>query len=316
MLAALLATAIMNPAPEAPIKNKLVEAGKFSLIYDAATGEKEPWCLNDHCFIKGPDHKWHMFGITHVKPFRFNIDPGKNLAHATADTLTQSPWKKEPFAMTADFEKHGELLFWAPHIVKNGDIYYMFVCAGSPDHGAYRIHVNTSKDLWSWKRESVNPIVTDGFDGRDPMVIRDGDRWILYYTATSTPKYGNHVVKAITSPDLLRWGRPRIVFTHDRKGDFAGPTESPFVVRRGKSYYLFCCDGGTINVYQSGDPYEFSYYNRVGEIFAHASEIIRDEKGKWYISHVGWQEGPLSIAPLKWLDGLDKESSSIEAAPK
>ena len=41
-----------------------VAAGEFKKIYDPSVNEKEPWYINDHCFIRGRDGIWHMFGIT------------------------------------------------------------------------------------------------------------------------------------------------------------------------------------------------------------------------------------------------------------
>ncbi|RYD39499.1 MAG: hypothetical protein EOP85_15825, partial [Verrucomicrobiaceae bacterium] len=201
--------------------------GEFKEIYDPATPE-EAWCLNDHTFVKGPDGLWHMFGITHIKPFEFFKDPGRNLAHATANSLLQSPWKKEPFALTAE-EKYGEHFFWAPHVMKVGDLYHMYVCAGAKEGHDYAIHHLTSADLWKWERDPRNPVLVDGFDGRDPMLLRAGDRWILYYTANSEKKGGNHIVAAVTSTDLVHWSDRKVVFNHPRTGTFAGPTESPFV---------------------------------------------------------------------------------------
>jgi len=89
----------------------LVEAGRFTQIFDPKAGETEPWCINDHTFICGADGAWHVFGITHILPVNFARDPGKNLLHATAKTLTQTPWHKERFAVTADWDKYGEWLF-------------------------------------------------------------------------------------------------------------------------------------------------------------------------------------------------------------
>src|ERR1039458_8949022 len=85
----------------------LVEAGKFTEVFDPKAGEKDPWCINDHTFVRGPDGTWHVFAITHILPVNFARDPGKNLLHATAKSLTQSPWHKEPFAVTADWDKYG-----------------------------------------------------------------------------------------------------------------------------------------------------------------------------------------------------------------
>lgn len=301
MIVSLLAAAALSPA---------FTVGEFRLIYDPAEGASEPWCLNDHTFVKGPDRKWHMFGITHVKPFEFFKDPGRNLAHATADSLLQQPWRKEPFALTVD-PAYGEHFFWAPHVVKVGRTFHMFVCAGAKEGHEYALHHLTSKDLWKWERDPKNPILVDGFDARDPMLLKDGKTWILYYTANSDKTGGHHIVAAVTSPDLKHWSPRKTVFTHARTGTFAGPTESPFVVRRGKRYYLFVTDNDVVHAYASEDPLHWEAARHVGEFKGHACEVVRDEKGNWFISHVGWMSGGLHLAPLTWHDGLDGEGASL-----
>jgi hypothetical protein len=294
-------------------RKTLVEAGEFKTFFAA----EEPWCLNDHTLVQDPDNVWHMFGITHEKPFDYAKDPATRLAHATAATLLQSPWDAHPPAIIADWEKHREFLLWAPHVVKHEGLYYMFVCVGDRDtHNAYRIHLLTSRDLKGWTRHPHNPLVIDGFDGRDPMVLRVGDRWVLYYTANSTPNAGNHIVAAVTSKDLVHWSDRRVVLVHPRAGNYGGPTESPFVVRRGERYYLFVCDNLWTNVFVSRDPYRWDFAERVGRINAHACEVVRDADGRWRITHAGWHLGPLKIAPLRWKDGLDDAAASIAPAAK
>jgi beta-xylosidase len=291
---------------------RLVEAGKFTEIYDPTFGGKEAWSINDHTFIRGPDKKWHVFGITHILPLDFFKDPGKQLLHATADSLTQRPWHREAFAVVADAERYGEWLLWAPHVIQHDGTYYMFVCVGNKSGHQYKIHLLTSKDLWHWDRAPENPLLTDGFDARDPCVLRLEKEWVLYYTATSSPEGGHHIVACVISHDLRHWTGRRVVFTHPREGTFGGPTESPFVVRRGSSYYLFACDGGTINVFLSKDPFHWEMTGQVGTIYAHASEVVRDVDGKWYISHAGWEKGGLALAPLIWHDGLDEADASLK----
>jgi hypothetical protein len=289
----------------------LVEAGKFTEIFDPGVIPQGPWCINDHAFVYGPDRRWHIFGISHILPLDFFKDPGKQLLHATATNLTQTPWRAEPFVIKADWERHREWLLWAPHVVRHENVFYMFVCVGNDRGHDYRIHLLTSQDLWHWERSSANPMLTDGFDGRDPNVVQLEGKWALYYTATAQPEGGNHVVACVTGSDLEHWSGRKVVFTHPRKGTFGGPTESPFVLRRGRTYYLFACDGGTINVYRSSDPFHWDVQDKVGTIYAHASEVVRDLDGKWYISHAGWEHGGLSLAPLVWRDGLDNATTSL-----
>ncbi|HVU28292.1 MAG TPA: hypothetical protein VHG71_11230 [Verrucomicrobiae bacterium] len=296
----------------APDQKVLVDAGEFKTIFAA----EEPWCVNDHTFVQGPDKTWHLFGITHPKPLDFFKDPGRQLCHATAETLLQTQWQAQPFAVKADWEKYREFLLWAPYVVHDNGVYYMFVCVGDKDTHRYRIHLLTSPDLKEWTRSPDNPMVVDGFDARDPFVMRVGDEWALYYTATTTPERGNHIVACVTSKDLVHWSNRKVVFIHPRAGTFGGPTESSFIVRRGNNYYLFVCDNDWTDVYLSHDPFHWDFNQKNTRIKSHASEIVRDTDGKWYISNTGWMSGPVSLAPLNWHDGLDDAPTNILPAEK
>jgi beta-fructofuranosidase len=294
----------------APSTRTLVEAGALKTIFAA----EEPWCVNDHTLIQGADKTWHLFGITHPKPLDFFKDPGRRLAHAIATSLTQSPRQAQPPAITADWGRYQEYLLWAPHVVRHQGIYYMFVCAGDKGTHRYRLHLLTSADLKDWKRSPANPLLSDGFDGRDPMVMQVDDGWVLYYTATTTPEGGNHIVACVTSKDLIHWNDRKVVFVHPQVGTFAGPTESPFVVRRGANFYLFVCDNDWTDVYLSDNPYSWDFAQKAGRIHTHASEIVRDTNGKWFITHAGWMNGPISLAPLQWHDALDNAPTSLAPA--
>ena len=41
-----------------------------------------------------------------------------------------------------------------------------------------RIHLATSDDCVSWSRHPSNPLLIDGYEARDPMVLRVGERWV------------------------------------------------------------------------------------------------------------------------------------------
>lgn len=277
-----------------------VKAGNFVKIYDPSIGESEPWYINDHAVAQGLDGTWHLFGITNPEP----INPiNKHLAHATADSLTQQMWVKQPFALETDWENWREVHLWAPHVVYHDGLFYMFYAAGDPDHARYKIHLVTSKDLWTWGRHPENPMVVDGYDARDPMVLRVGDIWVMYYTATSRPEGGNHIVAYRTSRDLVHWSKRGVAFTDPSQGTWGGPTESPFVVRRGSYYYLFIGPrGGYVgtDVFASQDPFHWDPEDLVGHIESHAAEVIQDEDGRWYITSAGWGQGGVYLAPLEW----------------
>jgi hypothetical protein len=283
-----------------PSRNKpAFSVGPFQKIYDPSTGEKEKWYINDHTFIRPVDGQWHLFGITHPEPAAPQQE--KFFAHATAPDLA-GPWAKREPVMPAN-EQLGETVVWAPYVLEHDGLYWMYYCAGGKQHEQYHIHLATSSDLFTWKRHPDNPMVVDGYDARDPMVIRYANRWILYYTATSEPHGGNHVVKAATSDDLTRWSGNQEVFVAHQKGTYGGSTESPFVVSRNGTYYLFVCTNRGYNetaVYQSDDPFHWEQSNRIAKFPAHAAEVVQLSNGQWFVSRAGWGQGGVYLAELVW----------------
>jgi hypothetical protein len=294
----------------------VISTGDYRRIYDPSVGEAERWYVNDHTVFRDREGTWHLVGITHAEPMApfEEVD----LCHATAPALL-GPWTKQPHCLSTD-RAAGETHLWAPHVVDHDGRYWMFVCAGGDAPERYRIHLATSDDGWTWTRSPANPLVVDGFEARDPMVRRVGDRWVMYYTATSSPAGGRHVVVATESDDLLRWSGRRIVFESDLEGTGAGPTESPFVVERAGRWYLFIGpDHGPLmasieagrpeyehyrrtRVYESDDPFRFE--REVAVIDSHAAEVVVDEAGAWWVTHCGWGQRGVWLAPLRWRDAL------------
>ena len=274
-----------------------VYAGEFVNIYSRNS-------INDHCFIRGKDGRWHFYGIGGSKGF----------AHGSSPFLLDREWDTEERPFPVEWDPWREIHLWAPHVVENNGLYYMFYCAGAKTGYTYRMHLATSPDLKNWTRHGENPLFSDGFDARDPMVLKVGDRWVMYYCANTDHRGGNHVVAYRLSDDLVHWGERHIAFVDPRRHKAGGPTESPFVVRRGDTYYLFIGprEGyvGT-DIFASKDPFHWQLEDRVGHIDSHAAEVVRDVDGKWYVSHSGVGEGGLYLAPLYWNDGLEGKDSSL-----
>ncbi|TVT44316.1 glycosyl hydrolase family 32, partial [Amycolatopsis rhizosphaerae] len=263
----------LAPAVAATAGND-VAVGTFVRIYDPSAGESRQWYLNDHTFIKDTGGTWHVFGITHPEP----ADPENEIqfAHATAPHL-HGPWTKQPFALTVD-RAYGETHLWAPHVIRVGNTYQMFYCGGGPDHTRSAINRATSKDLFHWTRDPGGSLFTDGYDARDPYVLRIGGRWVLFYTGTTEPAGGRHAVLYRTSDDLRNWSPRATAYVSPDSGTWGGPTESPFVVRHGHFWYLFTGPrlgyAGT-DVYRSEDPFRFENANLTGHFAAHAAEVVR-----------------------------------------
>jgi len=291
---ALAAPAAASTAPDPGLD--LVRAGEFVTVYDPSVGEPVPWYLNDHTIVQGPDGTWHLFGITHTEP----ADPldERHLAHATAPSL-HGPWTKQPFALDAD-PFYGETHLWAPHVIAVDGLFHMFYAGGGPDNSQYAINLATSPDLETWTRRPEGPLFRDGYDARDPFVIRIGDQWVMYYTATSEPAGGNHTVMYRTSDDLVTWSDRHTVFTDPEVGTFGGGTESPFLVEWDGWWYLFIGPRGDYvgtDVFRSRDPFDFEGAELVGHIASHAAEVVRDGD-EWFVTSAGWGQGGLHLAPL------------------
>nr|UTI67641.1 hypothetical protein [Actinoallomurus sp. ID145808] len=289
-----------------------VGAGAFTKIYDPSVGETTPWYINDHTIVRGADGTWHLFGITHEEPA--NPEDEDHLAHATAPSL-HGPWTKRPFALSVDPGYDNETHLWAPYVLEHDGTYYMFYNGGGDDHSRYAISLATSTDLYHWTRRPDGPLFRDGYDARDPYVMRLGGRWVMYYTANSAPGGGNHIVAYRTSTDLVNWSDRQVAFTDPSAGTSGGPTESPFVVRHGGFWYLFIGPRpgyiGT-DVFRSRDPLHFDVADKAGHIASHAAEVVRDGP-TWYVTAAGWGQGGVYVAPLNWSQPTKTSGVTVEA---
>ena len=43
-----------------------------------------------------------------------------------------------------------------------------------------------------------------------------------------------------------------------------------------------------------------------------AAEGVGETDGRWYVSHCGWAQGGVYLAPLLWDDGLDNADASLK----
>jgi beta-fructofuranosidase len=295
--------------------------GQFRKIFDQGVDRLgRQWHVNDHCFVRGPDGTWHMFGIAAPDPPYHDL-PGKGyFTHGTAQRLFPGPWMKQEVAMRLKASA-GETVLWAPHVVSKDDVYYMFYCSGGEDPRQFGISVATSSDLWHWRRRP-RVLFRDGYHARDPMVLyvpRLG-KWVMYYCTTDPPSGGQHVVAYRTSEDLLHWGERAIAYRDSASGTAYGPTESPFVVARGAFFFLFIgprpykhptkttpdyAQPGYVgtDVFRSGEWNHWDARDLVAHISAHAAEVACDEHEQWYVSSAGIRQGGLYLAPIRWADG-------------
>jgi hypothetical protein len=277
------------------------------------------WHVNDHCFIRDSDGAWHMFGIVAPNPYSGDLTVINWLGHAIAQRLEQNPWEEMSPPFYETLTAGG--VVWAPYVIFHNGVYWMFYCAGgAPER--FVIRLRTSPDLLHWSEPRV--LFEDGFQARDPMVLwlDEKNLWAMYYTATECPDGGHHLVGVRTSSDLIHWSERISAYMDFHEGTSYGPTESPFVIRRGDWYYLFIgprpYDSPTESMpnwehpgYVGTDVFRGRRWDRwtnadyIGHIRAHAPEIVRDVTGDWYASHAGIHQGGFYLTRLNWNDGID-----------
>src|SRR5699024_4322130 len=197
----------------------------------------------------------------------------------------------------------GETHVWAPHVIRHDGRYWMLYAGGAGDHPAYRMTPATSEEQFSWVRHE-QVLCEARINPRDPMVVDDGRRWLMYYTRTSAPEGGFHQVAVRTSADLLTWSEPEVAYQSTASGTYGGPTESPFVVRAGGHWILFVCESGEYDrtlAYLSRARLAFEDSGRtdVG-LDGHCAEIVEDD-GRTWITGGGWGRGGVTIRELRIL---------------
>lgn len=269
--------------------------------------------VNDHCVVRGPGGRWHVFGITRDSP---ELDPHRErwFCHGSGPSLA-----------AGDFEEHGRVCdfgsrAWAPTIGFDGRRWVMLY---GPD--LLRAAVCDDERLDHW-REARCSLVGAPVEGvlRDGMLVRlDDDSWLLYATGK---REGASAVSVCVSENLLDWRFVRFALrtTPDapRNPPWAA-TESPFVFAHDGAWWLSITYttsfGGPADyhdtvLFRSTDPFDFGVWNgdparAAARLHAHAPEYLRDpETGRWYVTSCGWPgalfqpvlPGSVAIRELDW----------------
>ncbi|WP_156724515.1 family 43 glycosylhydrolase [Streptomyces apocyni] len=295
------ASAASDAFADGPASRSWVGAGSLTHVYDPSTPGRRRY-LNDHTLIRAND-RWHLFSIVgdSAAPGEAPDSAAETaFAHASAPD-PYGPWTTHADALTVAPSYHGEEHLWAPHVIEAHGTYWMFYAAGGRTGAA--INLATSTDLFTWTRVPSGPLFR-GLVARDPMVVRIGAEWVMYYTELSAAD-GRHLVCYRRSGDLLRWSAPGVAYA-DEVTDATGVsvTESPSVVERDGWYYLFIGPRGGYDgtdVLASQDPFRFTLDAYAGHVPGHAVEPVTDGR-RWYASAAGWFRSGLYLAPLHWRD--------------
>ena len=268
---------------------------------DLIAGKYYPlWQPNDHCFVKGPDKRWHAFGITHPAS---NTGESRHQGefvsfHAVSNSETFRKSFKDhcwidKAKVLSPVQRPGEIeANHAPVVIKDGNLYKMI-------YGPTPFRMASSADLYNWVAEG--PIGTTNAFGRDPNLLIWKNTYYLVFCA------GN-AIKVTTSKNLKDWTNPIEIFKPEIK---TFDCESPTLLNYKGIFYLFWClwdradkngngYGNRTFVYCSDNLLDFHNKPLLTELCAHAPEIFQDEKKNWYISSAQYPERGVSVAKLAW----------------
>jgi hypothetical protein len=253
------------------------------------------------------DGTWQLWSC-----IRGTKEPGKTrLFHRWEGArLTDPNWTAKGIAMQADpslGETQGGLQ--APYVLRHDGRYWMFygdwvnIClATSTDGKRFTRHRNADGKPQVMLASSTNR----DRNGRDPMVLRIGNKWHAYYTAHPNNKGFDY---ARTSDDLVNWSDERVVAAGGRSGDGPYSAECPFVVEpQPGHFYLFRTQvygqKAQTMVYHSRDALNFGVNNDtenyVTTLPVAAPEVFKHE-GQWYLAALLPTLKGIQVSRLEWV---------------
>jgi predicted GH43/DUF377 family glycosyl hydrolase len=217
--------------------------------------------LNNIPELKKVDGKYWM--IYHSYPEEGYEAGAARIGLAWCDDESLLLWHRLPAPVMswengADWEKGG---LYKGFLMELEGRYYLYYNAKNITEGSWheQIGIAFSDNMMDWKRYEGNPVlrVTDGaWDSTfcsDPFVVRDGDRWLMFY-------YGfdrHHAQDGIAvSYDLLHWEKyPEPILSSgatEEELDFCH-AHKPSVLRVNGTLYHFYC---AVRHFRQGDPAE------------------------------------------------------------
>ncbi len=277
--------------------------------YEWDNGEKDE--ANDFTVFQAADGSWQIIGCVRDTTF-----PGftRMLFQWETTNFFSVDWTEKGVLLTTDDGPDGigykTGTLQAPHVVKDGDLYYMIYNSANA-----HLMVSTNGKDWAHQKASDGSYTLFKLNkGRDIMLLdnRDVDGlWYAFYCGKSDWKNngGNatyyHTAENITGP----WSGAELLAKRPHWRD----VESPFIVRRGGWYYLFLQDqvraepamgSFDLPIHINADFYSES------PRWGYAPEIIHHPNGQDYIAAYNDADGEewegTEIRPLYWKKSEDK----------
>ncbi|MGB0386733.1 MAG: family 43 glycosylhydrolase [Ardenticatenaceae bacterium] len=263
--------------------------------------------LKDHTFFHFEDY-FYFVAISIELPAQ---DDRGEYTFAYARTQDFCTWENLGFILGPGAEgSPDESYIWAPHVIQEGDTFYMFY-TGVNRHIAQTIMLATTTnpaDPQSWQK--LGAVFQPNHEGmiypgpeassncRDPMIIKYNGQYYLYYTGTDQSGGIVGVAKAATLEGPWQDLGP-VLESHANS-----MLESPFVLSQDGNFYLFYNHvprdsyGGPQWRWAPSPfgPWQAPVKEVIG--WAHDFALI---ESKWYVSYVVGNGQAVGVSPLSWL---------------
>lgn len=295
----------------------LMQPGKFHLMFPAVDAGAAFW---NSSVVRGHDGRWHVFAEETKNNNGYYGHMNNLVYHASADDLRGAWSPLTPvLARTAT---SGEAWLRNPVVVFD-DRSRLYVMAywgtgRGRSEGPFGVCLATSPDGINWTRDPRNPVFTHDFSPLLGSLVRDGERWVLFYS--------NHADEAVhvdqariyyrTSADLRDWSEAQALAVTSERGQTVGYSR-PVFFRRGDEWFMLANNrtsqqGRTrflfTHVFSGPDLLRWDldrqYRGNLNLFFG--PQVFPDEKGEWQVVHWHVTSGGPWIARMRFDDGAPR----------
>lgn len=267
--------------------------------------------LKDHTLFRH-DEYYYLASINIPLP-EDQHEATKERSFAYARSRDLCKWQVlDPILGVGEPGEPDEFRIWAPHVYVEDGTYYMYYT------GVNRAYAQTTMlavstdpaDPGSWERRGSvftpthNAVMYPGehawSDNRDPMVLRDGNRYYMYYTAHDGRQGVIGVAIADTPAGVWRDAGPMYAGEPGM-----GMLESPFVVAHDGYFHLyFNVSGGDpalrgqwrLVSFTPYGPWERPQQQGIGWAY----DFLRRDDGTWLASYVYGNGYGVAFSPIAW----------------
>lgn len=291
----------------------VLQPGKFHLMFNATRHGPAFW---NSSIVHGHDGRWHVFAEESKNNNGYSGEFNNLIYHASATDL-RGQWSEFAPVLTRD-RTQGEAWLRGPVVVFDpATRHYVMAYWGTGaarDRGPFGVCLATSPDGVRWTRDSRNPIFTHEFAPLPGSIVRDGRRWVLFYSNHGDEAV--HVDKAKilyrTSENLRDWSAARDLGITSPTGQSIGYSRPVFFQREGEWFLLSnnrtSQQGRTrfifTQVYSGRDLFHWNldeqYRGNLNVFFG--PNVFPDEKREWQIIHWHVTSGGPWIARLRFDD--------------